>query len=70
VNILEYVKLILEKVSFDKVLFEKELKKGLKKLAKIEILELRKWCYDKFGSMYKAVLNKVFRRSTPTPALG
>jgi hypothetical protein len=67
-NILDYVKLILEKVSFDKVLFEKELKKGLTQLSKIDILKLKKWCYDTFGSMYKTVLNKVFRRKAPAIA--
>jgi hypothetical protein len=67
-NILDYVKLILEKVSFDKVLFEKELKKGLSQLSKLDILKLKKWCYDTFGKMYKTVLNKVFRRNTPALA--
>ncbi len=67
-NILDYVKLILEKVSFDKILFEKELKKGLVQLSKIEVLKLKKWCYATFGEMYRAILNKVFRRKVP--ALG
>ena len=59
---LEYVKMILDKVSFDKKLFEKELKKGLKDLLPDEIKGLKSWCYEKFGSLYQSVLNKVFRR--------
>ncbi|MCU0325433.1 MAG: hypothetical protein MUF45_09305 [Spirosomaceae bacterium] len=59
----EYVKMILEKVSFDKELFEKELKKAIKRLIPYERKELRKWCYDKFGSIYRGIINKVFRRS-------
>ncbi|MGL4631128.1 MAG: hypothetical protein ACRCVT_07980 [Leadbetterella sp.] len=58
---LEYIKLILEKVSFDKKLFRKELLKGISRLAKSDIKELRSWCYDRFGTSYMTVLNEVFR---------
>lgn len=60
---LDYVKVILEKVSFESSLFEKELKKALKLLSIREIRELRKWCYGKFGSIYRGILNKTFRRT-------
>ena len=60
-NMLEYIKIILDKVSFDKKIFEKELKKGLKELLSFEIKELKSWCYEKFGKIYKSILNKVFR---------
>ncbi|UTA70354.1 hypothetical protein MB380_07020 [Emticicia sp. 21SJ11W-3] len=60
---LDYVKVILEKVSFESSLFEKELKKSLKLLSFREIRELRKWCYLKFGNIYRGILNKTFRRS-------
>ncbi|MCD8540282.1 MAG: hypothetical protein LRY55_11300 [Leadbetterella sp.] len=59
---LEYIKVILEKVSFDKVLFEKELRKGIKELLPNEIKDLKMWCYDKFGQIYIKVLNRVFGR--------
>jgi hypothetical protein len=59
---LDYVKVILEKVSFDKKLFEKELIKGIKELVPLEIKELKNWCYERFGRIYQAILNKVFRR--------
>lgn len=61
-KMIEYVKLILEKVSFERELFEKELKKGLKQLSFSEIRELRKWCYERFGSVYRGILNRTFRR--------
>ncbi|UBM57934.1 hypothetical protein LAG90_14085 [Marinilongibacter aquaticus] len=59
---LEYVKIILEKVSFDQKLFEKELKKGIKQLVPNEIKLLRDWCYTKFGKVYHSILNKIFNR--------
>lgn len=54
--------MILDKVSFDSKLFEKELKKGLKELQPVDMKELRNWCYEKFGKIYQTLLNKVFRR--------
>ncbi len=62
-KMLEYVKLILEKVSFERKLFEKELNKGLKMLSVKELKELRKWCYEKFGNAYKGVLNRAFAKA-------
>lgn len=60
-TMLEYVKMILEKVSFDKVLFEKELKKGMSLLVPSEISQLQSWCYEKF-TRYKNLLNQIFTR--------
>ncbi len=62
-KMIEYVKLILEKVSFESGLFEKELKKGIKALSFSEIRELKKWCYEKFGSIYRGILNRTFRKT-------
>ncbi len=59
---LAYIKVILVKVSFDKLLFEKELRKGVKELLPNEILDLKSWCYDKFGQMYYNTLDRVFAR--------
>lgn len=61
---LEYVKTILLKVSFDKMLFEKELRKAFKFLVQEEIQQLKKWCYEQFSGVYLIILNRVFRKST------
>lgn len=61
---LEYVKTILLKVSFDKKLFEKELRKAFKVLVRDEIKILKKWCYDMFSGMYLLILNKVFTKAS------
>mgnify|MGYP001100723133 CR=1 FL=1 len=57
---LNYVKTILSKVSFDKKLFEKELKKAISVLLPVEIAELKRWCFEKFGHLYKSILQQSF----------
>ncbi len=59
---LEYVKTILVKVSFDVRLFEKELRKGLKMLAKQELVLLRTWCYEQFSGIYRRIIKRVFAK--------
>jgi hypothetical protein len=57
---LNYVKTVLTKVSFDALLFEKELRKAIKLLIADEIHELKSWCYNRFGEQYEAILNRCF----------
>ncbi|NMM49740.1 hypothetical protein HH304_15135 [Flammeovirgaceae bacterium KN852] len=57
---LEYVKTILSKVSFNRELFEKELNKAMKMLVPQEINLLKQWCYRRFYTKYPLVLQKVF----------
>lgn len=57
---LEFSKQVLQKVSFDKLLFEKELKKALKWIRKEEVLLLKTWCVATFGAAYSDVIAKVF----------
>ncbi|MEO9482593.1 MAG: hypothetical protein ABJG47_04080 [Ekhidna sp.] len=57
---LEYFKTILSKVSFDKRLFEKELRKAIKALIPDEVYELKEWCYAKFGKKYEPILISCF----------
>lgn len=59
---LEYVKTVLVKVSFDRRLFEKELRKGLNLLRPSEIQEFKDWCYSKFSQLYEPELDKYFVR--------
>lgn len=61
---LEYAKTILIKVSFDKVLFEKELRKAIRNLAPEELVQFRAWCYNQFAKVYQLVLNRVFNQLT------
>ena len=56
---LEFSKKILNKVSFDKNLFKKELKKSLRWLNKKEISLLKIWALGTF-SQYKSIIGEVF----------
>ncbi|GAA4011828.1 hypothetical protein GCM10022408_25430 [Hymenobacter fastidiosus] len=60
---LEYVKTILLKVSFDKILFEKELRKAFRMLVPTELLQLKTWCYQQFAKVYHRILNRVFAQA-------
>ncbi|PRY04662.1 hypothetical protein CLV24_13321 [Pontibacter ummariensis] len=57
---LEYVKTILLKVSFDKMLFEKELRKAFNYLKREEQQQLKQWCYQKFSGVYLYIVKKAF----------
>ena len=57
---LEYMKIVLQKVSFDTRLFEKELRKALRNLLPEDASKLRDWCYASFGNAHAAILNKCF----------
>jgi len=57
---LNYIKIILTKVSFDKGLFEKELSKAVNNLNINDLVELKTWCYAKFSETYIDVLEKFF----------
>ncbi len=57
---LEYVKTILKKVSFDLALFEKELLKAIDNLVLKEIKVLKRWCYRSFGKSYRPILDRCF----------
>ncbi|MEQ8304629.1 MAG: hypothetical protein RIB47_14635 [Cyclobacteriaceae bacterium] len=59
-KMLNYVKTILARVSFDAMLFEKELRKAIKALIAEEIRELKRWCYANYGDEHGAILNRCF----------
>lgn len=59
---LEYVKMVLNKVSFDVTLFRKELLKSLGWLNAEEKEELRRWTEKEYGKLYGYVINDVFRK--------
>ena len=58
---LEYFKVILQKVSFDHYLFEKELKKAIGRLISEELRELRDWCFRQFSPQFDLVLKDCFQ---------
>jgi len=51
-GMLEYIKLILEKISFNQDLFRKELKKASTYLSEPEWKELIAWCDQRFTYIY------------------
>ena len=57
---LELSKTILSKISFDKYLFKKELKKAVNWVKPNEALMLKVWCLAQFGHLYKDVILEVF----------
>ncbi len=58
----EMSKKILERVSFDRALFTKELHKALNWLKPDEKLLLKVWCLSTFGHIYKDLILEVFRK--------
>lgn len=59
---IEYVKMILLKVSFDKMIFQKELIKALNILKHDELSDFRRWCYVEFSGIHPHVLNFAFQQ--------
>jgi hypothetical protein len=57
---LDYVKTVLIKVSFDQKLFRRELEKSLQWLETEDILNLKNWVVEKFNHMYKDIISDVF----------
>lgn len=60
---LDLCKEILTKVSFDKVLFQKELLKALKWLKSDEIDGFREWCMKTFEKKHPEILRTAFQRN-------
>jgi hypothetical protein len=58
---LEFCKTILEKVSFDDILFEKELKKSFTYLMPEESKELLEWVTLHFGERYADIISDIQR---------
>lgn len=56
---LNYVKTVLSRVSFDAKLFEKELRKAIRLLIAEEVQELKRWCYANYKN-HQAILNRCF----------
>jgi len=59
---LEFCKKVLTNVSFDRMLFTKELQKAIKWVKKEELTALREWCLHQFGTRYGDVIDESFHR--------
>ena len=57
---LEFCKKVLTNVSFDRILFRKELLKAIKWVKKEELIQLREWCVRKFGYKYGDIIQTSF----------
>lgn len=60
---LELNKQILEKVSFDQILFRKELVKAIGWIRADEQFLLEAWCISSFGHIYKDVIYEEFHKN-------
>lgn len=61
-NMFELSKTILQRVSFDKMLFRKELVKSLRWVKGDEAKTLKIWCLTKFGHLHTDVITEVFAK--------
>lgn len=66
---LEYFKVVLEKVSFNKALFEKELRKAINYLSQQELPILWGWCNLQFGYKYAKIIDTCFMKLIRVPYL-
>mgnify|MGYP001551732191 FL=1 len=59
---LELSQQVMQKVSFDPRLFQKELVKAVRWVGDRDQILLKAWCLATFGHMYKDVIMEVFKR--------
>ena len=59
---LEFCKDVLLRVSFNRILFRKELVKSVRWLNKRERVMLRVWCISTFGHLYRDVIIEAFNQ--------
>lgn len=57
---LEYAKVILPNVSFNRELFRKELTKCINWVGDAELDYLKRWCFDNFQEQYPDILIEAF----------
>ncbi len=58
---LDFCKKVLTNVSFDRLLFKKELRKAIKWVKKDELIQLREWCLAQFGHKYNDIITVSFQ---------
>jgi len=65
-KMMELSKQVLQKVSFDRRLFTKELIKARRWLDQHDQMVFKAWCLATFGHVYKDVILEVFRTTMRT----
>ena len=60
-KMMEFSKQVLQKVSFDKRLFKKELIKARRCVGQHDHLVLKAWCLATFGHVYNDVIVEAFQ---------
>jgi hypothetical protein len=58
---LELCKKVLLKVSFDRLLFRKELSKAIRWVSQEELIQLKSWCMEQFGPRYRELILLSFK---------
>ncbi len=69
INMFNYSKLILRKVSFSADLFESELRKAILHCKPGHLKELRRWCIKKFWTDYRRIIEHCFSEVLPYNSL-
>ncbi|MBE9469229.1 MAG: hypothetical protein IMY72_13030 [Bacteroidetes bacterium] len=57
-EMLEHQKVVLRNVSSNKVLFENEIKKSIKWLNKIDLMQFSRWLIANFNDKYPDIISK------------
>jgi hypothetical protein len=57
---LEFCKSVLQKVSFDHLLFQKELTKSIQWVNQSEVENLRIWCMETYGNQHGVIIQQAF----------
>lgn len=65
-KMMEFSKQVLQKVSFDRLLFRKELIKARRWVGQHDQVVLKAWCLATFGHMYKDLIMDVFQTTMRT----
>jgi hypothetical protein len=60
-TMLEMYKEVLTKVSFDRLLFRKELQKAIRWIKGEDLETFRRWCVNQFGNLYHDIIISSFR---------
>ena len=69
-QMLEYSKLVLQKVRFSKFLFEKELRKAKSIITNAETKEFCTWCTSEFGDRYQDIIEKTIPIQVGVESIG